>query len=154
MHGPDIVELIEDWPQPGIGNAGPRVQDGRGPFRVAYDTPNGTVAIVEFRLCLQFVFGHPNDEVLHSHPLYERGLKHYSVHRIHNSSRLSALEQANSVHHRHNAAAYLAGKEHYVFTFEDGTLECLAITEGASAPKVTVVPSWKEAYALLAASEA
>lgn len=153
MHAPDIVELLEDWPQPGTGNAGPRVQDGRGPFRVAYDTPNETVAIVEFRLCLQFVFGHPNDEVLHSHPLYEHGLKHYSVHRVRNSSRLRALERANSVHHRHAPATYLEGKEHYVLTFQDGTLECLAITAGSAAPIITVVPSWEEAYELLAASE-
>lgn len=50
----DTVELLEDWPQPGTGNAGSRIQDGRGPVRVAYDTPSETVAVVEFPICLQF----------------------------------------------------------------------------------------------------
>ena len=121
---------------------------------VAYDTPMETIAVVVFPLCLQFIFGHPNDEVLQGHPLYERGLKHYSVHRIHNSSRLRAMERANSVHPHHDPRTYLEGKEHFVFTFQDGTLECLANTAGNSAPRVTVVSNWKEAYALLAASEA
>lgn len=153
MSTTDIVEVLADWPQPGTGNEGPRVQYGRGPFRVAYDTPSDRVAVIEFPLCQQFTFGHPNDEILHSHPLYERGLKHYSVHRIRNSSRLRAMERANAVHHHHEARNYLDGKEHFVITFQDGTLECLVITAGNGAPRVTVLPDWKEAYALFAATD-
>lgn len=64
------------------------------------------------------------------------------------------MERANAVHPQHDARIYLQGKEHFVLTFQDGTLECLVITAGSGAPKVSVVSGWKEAYELFAAGEA
>jgi hypothetical protein len=143
------VELLEDWPQPGTGNAGPLLQAGHGPLLVAYDTPNEEVAVVQFPVCQQFIYGHPNDETLSGHPLYSSGLKHYSVYRVSESSRIKALERANSVHPRHDASRYRSGMEHYVFTFQDGTLECLVEVREPFQPRVTVCASWAEAKALI-----
>jgi hypothetical protein len=121
---------------------------------LAYDTPDEKVAVVTVPGCLQVICGYPNDEVLHGHPLYGKGLAFYSVHRVRNSSRLAALEKANAVHHRHDAASYLQGKEHWVFTFQDGTVEFLALSSATGAMSFGVFSSWAEANALLAASEA
>lgn len=63
------------------------------------------------------------------------------------------MERANAVHPQHDALTYLQGKEHFVLTFQDGTLECLATTAGRGAPRVFVVPGWKQADALLAAGK-
>jgi len=138
MNEPDIVEVLADWPQPGtVGE--PRVRIGEGqPLRIVYLTSDERLAIVEFQLCLQLIYGHPNEEVLHGHPLYRRGLRLFSVNRIANSSRLAALERANSVHPFHKAETYLQDKEHYVFTFQDSTLECLVTTGQHFPPKVQV----------------
>lgn len=154
MRAADQVELLSEWPQPGTGNNGPVVRYGHGPTRLAYDTTDESVAVVTFPICLQVLCGHPNDEVLQGHPLYGKGLKFYSVHRVANSSRLAALEQANAVHPRHDSAAYLRNKEHWVFTFQDGTAEFLVLATPDKKPFFTLCKSWQEANALLAESEA
>ena len=142
----DTVELVADWPQPSSVGA-PRIRTGDGPLRVTYVTGNDDVAALEFALCHRLIYGHPNDEAMTSHPLYACGLQFYSVHRIKKSSRLLELEQANAVHPRHNAEAYLVDKEHFVFTFKDATLECLVTTSGRFAPKVLTFATATEARA-------
>ncbi len=154
MPATDTVELLSDWPQPGTGNAGPIIHYGQGPLRLAYETPATEVAVVTIPLCLQMLCGHPNDEALHSHPLYDKGLKFYSVHRIGNSSRLTAMELANAGHPGHDSASYLKNKEHWVFTFQDCTVEVLALALEGNRPSFTICHSWKEANALLAYSDA
>ena len=107
MPATDTVELLADWPHPRTGNTVPVVHYGHGPLRLAYETPEERVAVVTVPLCLQFVCGHPNDEALQGHPLYDKGLRFYSVHRVGNSSRLAALERANATHPSHDPASYL-----------------------------------------------
>jgi hypothetical protein len=125
MQETDQVQVLVDWPQPNAGAPEPKIYAEDGRFLLLYLTQDETFAVAEFPLCHQFIFGHPNDEVLQSHPLMKKGLEYYSVHRIENSSRLLALEKSNSVHHRHNAESYLKNKRHYIFTFHDSTLECV-----------------------------
>lgn len=45
------------------------------------------------------------------------------------------------------------GKNTSCLPFQDGTLECLATTAGRGAPRVFVVPGWKQADALSAAGK-
>jgi hypothetical protein len=125
MQETDKVQVLADWPQPNGGAPDPKIYAEDGHFLLLYLTQDETYAVVEFPLCSQFIFGHPNDEVLHGHPLFKKGLECYAVHRIENSSRLLALEKSNSVHHRHDAESFLNNRHHYVFTFHDSTLECL-----------------------------
>lgn len=151
----DTVEWLSDWPQPWTGNAGPIIRYvSQGRLRLAYETPEERIAVVTVPLCLQFSCGHPNDEALQGHPLFKKGLKFYSVHRIGNSSRLAAMERANAVHPRHDPASYLKNMGHWVFTFQDCTVEVLALVHEGNLPSFTVCHSWNEANALLARSDA
>ena len=62
------------------------------------------------------------------------------------------MERANSVHLLHNVVSYLKDKEHWVFTFQDCTVECLVLASAGSEPFFKVFSSWREAHAFLAAS--
>lgn len=121
---------------------------------MAYDTGENMIAVVSIPTCLQVICGHPNDEVLSGHRLYGKGLTFYSVHRVENSSRLVEMERLNSVHPGHNAAEYFNGKEHWVFTFQDATVEIIALSSSGSALSFKVFSSWAAANAHIAASEA
>lgn len=145
MPATEFAELAQDWPQPGTGNAGPLLRYGRGPAILAYETTDEKVTIVTIPVCLQVLCGHPNDEALSGHPLYGKGLQLYSVHRVQNSSRLAAMERENAVHPRQDAAAYLKNKEHWVFTFQEGTIEILALATEAGALSYRLCGSWPEA---------
>jgi hypothetical protein len=83
------------------------------------------IALVEFERYKVFMFGPPNDEAFNGHPLYERGLKPYSVFEIKNSSWVRRLERMNSVHPYHKAEQFERLK-HYIFAFHDSTFECVA----------------------------
>ena len=154
MPSSDVVEVLKDWPQPGTGNTGPRICTGECPLVIAYPLPSERIAVIEFPVYLWMVYGLPNDETLQSHPLYAKGLKFYSVHRISNSSRLAAIEAANAVHPRHDADAFPKDKEHYVFTFQDSTLECIVVSGERFKPKISVFAKWVEANVVLVQSGA
>jgi hypothetical protein len=94
--------------------------------------------VVRFPLCTFLAFGAPNDEALGGHPLGLCGLRHYSVHEVLGSSLIRELERRNSVHPRHDPESYLPGRRHYVFTFQDSTLECVVAAEQWGAPSIAV----------------
>ena len=66
-----------------------------------------------------------DDEALHGHPLYDRGLRRYGAYELRHSSWVRALERMNRVHPRHSPERF-ARLRHYVFTFHDSTFECVA----------------------------
>ena len=105
--------------------------------------------MVAFDICHLLLYGRPNDEALSCHPLYGHGLQFYAVHRVVNSSRLAALERANAVHPLHDAAEYLREKEHFIFTFQDATLECLVTTGTRFPPRVMTFADRNEAASAL-----
>ena len=70
-------------------------------------------------------FGGPNDEVLHGHPLAKVGLESYGFHEVMNSTWIGQEEQINSVHIGHQGGWH-ALLRHFIFTFHDDLLECLA----------------------------
>jgi 3-methyladenine DNA glycosylase AlkD len=65
------------------------------------------------------------------------GLKHYCVHRVQNSPWIAELEQQNAVHPAHNKVRFMESKVHYIFTFQDSMLECVAHEGKWWAPKVS-----------------
>jgi hypothetical protein len=83
------------------------------------------VALVEFEWPDAHFFGPPNDEAFNGHPLAGRGLEPYGVFEIRHSSWVRQLERMNSVHPRHQPAAY-ERLRHFVFAFHDSTFECVA----------------------------
>ena len=91
-----------------------------------------------------FAFGAPNDEALGGHPLSRVGLRHYAVHEVYGSVLVRELERRNSVHPRHDRALYLASR-HFVFTFQDNTMECVVPEEKWWTPTVSVHVQLEEA---------
>jgi len=96
-------------------------------------------------LIRSFQFGSPNDEALGGHPLVRFGLKFYSVHKVENSPWISELEKRNAVHPRHNRESFLRDSVHFVFTFQDSTLECVALEGKFWSPNIVVCDSMESA---------
>jgi len=95
-----------------------RGADGRGSAIPA-------LGVAEFVQVYSVKFGGPNDEVLNGHPLYGKGLDFYEAHTVVNSRWIAEEERINSVHPNHRGGWHKS-LQHYVFTFHDETLECLA----------------------------
>ncbi|HEY9714552.1 MAG TPA: hypothetical protein V6C72_13885, partial [Chroococcales cyanobacterium] len=84
------------------------------------------VAVVTFDPVFDHFFGAPNDETLHGHPLYGRGLEFYGAVEVLGSSWIRLAERRNAVHDRHNGERFMLGKRHFIFAFHDSTFECIA----------------------------
>lgn len=140
---PDEVVQSDEFPQQSVGAPLPLVLaddrrlvlayfveerdpawDGRS-GRVVGPESEEPAAIVYFPSFTAFTFGGPNDEALHGHPLHERGLEPYGAFEVKRSSWVASLERVNSVHDHHDPRAY-ARLRHFVFTFHDTPLECVA----------------------------
>lgn len=135
-----VIELI-NIPQSSVGAPMPIVLSSEYKTLLAYllqdelnwgnptsddfERSGESIAVVEFNHRRSFMFGSPNDETFHGHPLYERGLHSYGVFEIENSSWIRKLERMNSVHDRHNPKRFEKYK-HFVFAFHDSTFECVA----------------------------
>lgn len=105
--------------------ASSRVHDGT---TVAVADPHGTdeaVGLIEFTGVHSVSFGGPNDEALHGHPLHGHGLRPYAVHEVHGSRWITEAERINSVHPCHRPGWHDTLR-HFLITFHDETLECLA----------------------------
>ena len=83
------------------------------------------VAVVEFIGVHAVLFGGPNDEALSGPRLYGRGLEYYAIHEVRASSWITEVERVNSVH-PHHQDGWHTWLRHFVITFHDETLECLA----------------------------
>ena len=139
------VKVLNDWPQPEAGAPEPQIFADDTNFVLRYFTANEKIAVIVFPMVNIFKFGSPNDEALGGHPLYKNGLKFYSVHEVKNSTWVQELEKQNSVHPQHDKQSFLKDKKHYIFTFHDSTLECVA-TEGEFwKPSVIVFGTEEEA---------
>jgi hypothetical protein len=70
------------------------------------------------------IMGGPNDEALHGHALWPKGLRYYGLFRVRNSPWLMELERTNSVHDQYDPAGW-DSMHHFIFTFHDETVEIL-----------------------------
>ena len=88
----------------------------------------GPTVVVRFKYAAAHMFGHPDENALHNHPLYERGLKNYEI-----------AEVINSAWAREIAANRQAGASlrHFFIAFHDSCLECVA-------ESFSVTLTWKE----------
>lgn len=80
---------------------------------------------IRFEGCFSARMGVPNEEVLHGHPLWEHGLRHYEAHIVHNSHLLEHHRRINSVHDYHRDEVWDA-LNHYFLVFHDEVVEVLA----------------------------
>ncbi|ADP71025.1 hypothetical protein Rvan_1781 [Rhodomicrobium vannielii ATCC 17100] len=80
---------------------------------------------IKFDRVLAHYIGWPNDEVLHAHRLWGRGLTYYAMHEVANSDWLAELELRNSFHIQHIPGIFSSFR-HFIGTYKDGTFECIA----------------------------
>jgi hypothetical protein len=83
------------------------------------------IGLVEFEHCRCSKMGEPNDEVLHGHPLYGKGLSFYGAFSVENSNWIKELEAINSVHSQYKQEAW-KNLKHLILCFHDSTFECVA----------------------------
>lgn len=122
----DKVEILQSIPQSSIGAPIPIILGDEYITVVAYYTEEDcsldlneqeeTVAIVCVKRCYAHMFGPPNDEAFHGHPLAARGLRPYSFFKIHNSSWLRSLEKMNAVHPYHSHKLF-ENYSHFIYLF-------------------------------------
>jgi hypothetical protein len=98
-------------------------------FNATRPTPDGRRAdagraVVKVGLCLAFKFGHPNDEALPGHPLYDRGFEGVAVYEVLESSWIAELARQNRVRFPDSDLAS-CGVRHFLFSFHESTLEVL-----------------------------
>lgn len=90
-----------------------------------------------FAGCHAVKIGGPNDEALHGHPLYSRGLDGYRPYLIYNSEWIAEQDAISTVHERH-----LGGRHerlnHYFFVFHDEVFEALAQSVSVRAIRATL----------------
>ena len=79
----------------------------------------------EFVGCTSITAGFPNDEVLHGHRLWGKGLTFYAVHEVLNSSWLAELRAIEAVHPMSRPLPF-DNARHFVLTFHDSTVEAIA----------------------------
>jgi len=144
VDGRDKVVKLDGVPQSSVGAPSPLVLGGEANALLLYIveeapidwdspstyildsvTPDESFALVEFTGCWSHMFGWPNDEVFHVHPLNARGLKSYGAFQIEKSSWIRLLEKMNSVHSHHRPERF-ERLRHYIFSFHGSTFECIA----------------------------
>lgn len=144
VDGDDTVAELDDVPQSCTGAPLPMVisdedrlilayivnepdptWDGTAPRSVSMQSEGLLIAVVEFDHAYAHLFGPPNDEAFHGHPLAKRGLKPYSAAEVLRSSWVRRLERMNSVHPYHSPELFDSYR-HFVFAFHDSTFECVA----------------------------
>jgi hypothetical protein len=140
---PHIV-VIEDWPQPDTVSMATVAMFG-SVLVVGYGTREDEYVLVSFAFATDHKVGGPNDEVLHGHPLYDFGLKHYSIHRVEHSPWLEQLNVQNSVHHRHDRQRFMQDKVHYLFALKEETVECIVRERHGEQPQIELFPSLQAA---------
>lgn len=99
------------------------------------------IGVVEFKSMTSVKMGTPNDEVLNGHPLWGSGLELYSAHEVRNSPWINDLMEVNRIHSGFDTSHWTAAR-HFILTFHDETLECVAdgtaarTEPGATMPEV------------------
>jgi hypothetical protein len=103
-------------------------------------------AIIEFHSCASVRFGAPNDEAVHGHPLWEKGLELYAAHEVHNSPWLEEHIRINAVHPQHSEEPWRR-LHHYMLLFHDEMLECLALGFTARLARTNLAAAMTETLA-------
>jgi len=90
--------------------------DGTNPRSRSADDDDA-IGVVEFRGVTAVKMGSPSDERLREHALWGHGLTYYAAHLVQNSAWIRELISTDEARRT---------TSHYVFTFHDETLECVA----------------------------
>jgi hypothetical protein len=91
------------------------------------DSQGKPFALIVFHHPLAYCRGIPDDETLHGHPLYKRGLRPNGAFEIQNSSWRDGLMKMSRLQAAHRSESYHRYR-HFVLAFRDTAFECLAET--------------------------
>lgn len=83
------------------------------------------ISIIRFDHYFSHKYGLPNDETFHHHTLYSKGLKFYRGQYARDSHWLKETIKTMSSHPYFDKSS-IEGLKHYIFSFKEGTFECLA----------------------------
>jgi hypothetical protein len=114
--------------------------DGTTP-RVKDPQADHGIGVLEFKRTTSVKIGFPSNEVLRRHPLWGSGLESYSALEVKNSPWITELMDVDRAHEHFDESQW-TGRRHFMLTFRDETLECVAkwtITRtapGATMPEV------------------
>ena len=114
--------------------------DGTNP-RVRDPHADHCIGVVEFKRVTAVKIGSPSDEVLRGHPLWGSGLESCSAHEVGNSPWITELMEVDRAHEHFDESRW-TGRRHFMLTFHDETLECIAkwtiarTAPGATMPEV------------------
>jgi len=97
---------------------------GREKYLIEGAEREPNAAVVRFSLAHAVYVGSPNDEALDGHPVYRRGLTHYTFPEVKDSGWIETLERRNRVHERHDPSRFETLR-HFVLPFHDDTFECV-----------------------------
>lgn len=142
----DSVLALGDIPHPSVDAPRPIIVAGEDHLFVLYllqSVPEGwydtwvkiispdahgePFALIVFHHPLLYCRGIPDDEALHGHPLYKRGLRPNGAFEIQNSSWQEVLMKMSPLQAAHRSESYHRYR-HFVLAFQDTTFECLAET--------------------------
>ena len=96
----------------------------RKTIHIRNENDEGVISI-KFDRFAQFKFGNPNDEAINGHPLFEHGLRPYSIQKVIESDWIRELIKMNSVHPYHSDEQF-SKFEHFIFFFHDTCFEIVA----------------------------
>lgn len=147
----DLDRLVElpNVPRPEVGAPCPVVFSKEGRLVLSYwvvDEPpypptTAPLGIVQFHGPHMHSFGPPNEDTIEGHPLSSRGLYPYRVFRVDRSSLVRRLERMY-VDREDQDPKGSDPLNHYIFTFQDSTFECVALDLEAAIVQV----GWDEEY--------
>jgi hypothetical protein len=123
------VQSLQNVPMPdSVDSCEAQLSVGRALVRYPVSSESdGGEAEVKFSGVRAFYLGSPNDEALNAHRLWGRGLEFYSFQEVIHSDWIAELERRNRVHPQHSTELF-EGLRHFVVTFKEQTLECVALT--------------------------
>ena len=126
----DTLTKLTNVLQSDVGAPMPMILCGENFLHLAYILRSQLMeeeacALVGFDRPYAHMFGPPNDEAFHGHPLASRGLRPNSAFEVSNSSWIRELARMNSVHPYHKPERFAEFK-HFIFAFHDSTFECVA----------------------------
>ncbi len=124
---PDVrVAPLDDTPQQTLGASVPMVIADESRVVLGYfdEAASENWVMVRFD-SVTHAMGSPNEEVLHGHPLYTRGMDSYgTAYEVTNSPWIAALDRVNSVHEMYSPKASSRFR-HIVFPSHDSLFECV-----------------------------
>ncbi|HEV2374669.1 MAG TPA: hypothetical protein VGS19_21220 [Streptosporangiaceae bacterium] len=116
------------------------LSDGTDPLTRDPQADHG-IGVVEFKRMTSVKIGSLNAEVLRGHLLWGSGLEFNSAHEVENSPWITELMEVDRARGHFDESQW-AGRRHFMLTFHDETLECVAkwtvtrIAPGTTMPEV------------------